>query len=36
MDPAPVLSAAGPLFRNIHYRRIQHFEQTVIRLEKAL
>ena len=30
MDPAPVLTPASPLFRNVHHGQIQHFQQTVI------
>ena len=30
---APVLPPAGPFLRNIHHRRIEHLEQTVIRRE---
>ena len=30
MDPAPILPPAGPFFRNIHHRQIQHLEQAVI------
>ena len=36
VDQAPVLPPAGPLFRNIHHRQIQHFQQTVVCLENAL
>ena len=31
MNPAPILPPAGPFFRNIHHRQIQHFEETVVR-----
>ena len=30
MDHTPVLTAAGPLFGNIHHCQIQHFEQALI------
>ena len=30
MNHAPVLSAAGPLFRDVVHRQIQHFEKAVI------
>ena len=30
MNHAPVLSAAGPLFRDVDHRQIQHFEKAVI------
>ena len=30
MDAAPVLSVAGPLFRDVDHRQIQHFEKTAI------
>ena len=30
MNHAPALSAAGPLFRDVDHRQIQHFEKTVI------
>ena len=30
MDHTPVLTAAVPLFGNIHHCQIQHFEQTLI------
>ena len=30
MDAAPVLPAAGPLFRDVDHRQIQHFEKAVI------
>ena len=30
MNHAPVLSAADPLFRDVDYRQIQHFEKAVI------
>lgn len=33
MDHTPVLASAGPLFRNVHHRQIQHFQQAVIRGE---
>ena len=36
MDAAPVLPPTRPLFRNIHHRQIQHFQQTVVCLENAL
>ena len=36
MDLAPILPASGPFFRNIHHRKIQHFQQTVIRGEYGL
>lgn len=36
MDAAPVLPPTCPLFRNIHHRQIQHFQQTVVRRENAL
>ena len=36
MDAAPVLPPTCPLFRNIHHRQIQHFQQTVVCLENAL
>ena len=36
MDAAPVLPPTRPLFRNIHHRQIQHFQQTVVCRENAL
>ena len=33
VDLVPVLTPSVPLFRNVHYRQIQHFQQTVVRLE---
>ena len=30
MNHAPVLFAAGPLFRDVDHRQIQHFEKAVI------
>ena len=36
MDPAPVLPATRPLFRNVHHRQIQHFQQTVVCRENTL
>ena len=30
MNHAPVLPAAGPLFRDVDHRQIQHFEKAVI------
>ena len=36
MDAAPVLPPTRPLFRNIHHRQIQHFQQTVVCGENAL
>ena len=30
MNHAPVLSAVGPLFRDVDHRQIQHFEKAVI------
>lgn len=36
MDAAPVLPPTRPLFRNIHHREIQHFQQTVVCRENAL
>lgn len=36
MDAAPVLLQTRPLFRNIHHRQIQHFQQTVVCRENAL
>ena len=36
MDSAPVLPPTRPLFRNIHHRQIQHFQQTVVCRENAL
>jgi hypothetical protein len=30
MDGAPILSSAGPLFRDIHHSQIQHFQQAVV------
>lgn len=36
MDAAPILSVTCPLFRNIHHRQIQHFQQTVVCQENAL
>ena len=36
MDAALILPPTRPLFRNIHHRQIQHFQQTVICREDAL
>ena len=36
IDPAPILPAACPLFRDIHHGQIQHLEQTVIRGKHGL
>lgn len=36
MDAAPVLPPPCPLFRNIHHRQTQHFQQTVVCREDAL
>ncbi len=36
MDAAPVLPSTCPLFRNIHHRQIQHFQQTIVCRENAL
>ena len=33
VDHTPVLASACPLFRNVHHRQIQHFQQAVIRGE---
>ena len=33
MDQVPVLTPSVPLFRNIHHRQIQHFQQAVVRWE---
>lgn len=30
MDDAPVLPASRPLFRDVHHRQIQHFQQTIV------
>ena len=30
VNPAPILPSAGPFFRNVHHRQIQHLEKTVI------
>ena len=30
MDQAPILSAASPLFRDVHHGQIQHFQKAVI------
>ena len=36
MDAAPILLTTRPLFRNIHHRQIQHFQQTVVCRKDAL
>ena len=36
MDLSPVLTVAGPLFRDVHRRQVQHFQETVIRWENRL
>ena len=36
VDHAPVLSPAGPFFRNVHHGQIEHLEEAVVRREDGL
>ena len=36
MDQAPILPASGPLFRDVHRRQIQHFQEAVVGREDGL
>ena len=35
MDQVPVLTPSVPLFRNVHHRQIQHFQQAVVYSSRA-